>query len=228
MSKLSSTTGSQSGVVDGSGTRVKTGLSSSCRCLATKHPCFSNCMKCGFIFCLEDKDLVLQKGCLQCGNVVIPPMSSSGALSLGKTSQMAYALKDKLLQFDREHAKRTQVFDAQADYYETTVWLTEEEKEAIDKQQQTRRDQQKISGRQAFLSVRLDGVKGKGVATQSFRRNNEEANLESEDLRSTDERGYCDSSLDNDGLSVVAHNASLLMNENTCGGVYRLLRKRML
>jgi hypothetical protein len=32
---------------------------------------------------------------------------------------MAYRQKDKLLMFDKEHAKRTHVHDAQADYYET-------------------------------------------------------------------------------------------------------------
>ena len=44
----------------------------------------------------------------------------------------AYSQKDKLLLFDREHAKRTHVHDAQADYYESSAWLTAEEKKQID------------------------------------------------------------------------------------------------
>jgi hypothetical protein len=45
-----------------------------------------------------------------------------------------------LLQFDKEHAKRTHVHDAQGDYYESGgAWLTEAEKIAINKKDEARR-----------------------------------------------------------------------------------------
>ena len=43
-----------------------------------------------------------------------------------------------MLQFDRETAKRTQVLDAQSDYYTSSTWLEEEEKAAIDAKERTR------------------------------------------------------------------------------------------
>ncbi len=59
---------------------------------------------------------------------------------LGEESVRAYAHKDKLLFFDKEHAKRTRVLDAQGDYYNTSAWLTEEEKEEIAERERRRRE----------------------------------------------------------------------------------------
>ena len=63
-----------------------------------------------------------------------PPMSAEMATAahFDSASVRAYSQKDKLLLFDREHAKRTHVHDAQADYYESSAWLTPEEKKQID------------------------------------------------------------------------------------------------
>lgn len=62
-------------------------------------------------------------------------MRQSGA---DESTVRAYELKDKLLQFDRETAKRTQVLDAQSDYYTSSTWLDEEEKAAIDAKEKAR------------------------------------------------------------------------------------------
>ena len=62
-------------------------------------------------------------------------MTASDALDMGydEATVNAYRMLDKLLQFDRENAQRTHVHDAQEDHYETGTWLTEEEKEDIDR-----------------------------------------------------------------------------------------------
>lgn len=54
----------------------------------------------------------------------------------------AWKLKEQLLQFDKDHAKRTVVLDDQADYYsnQTSAWLDHGEQEKA-KQDEDRRIQ---------------------------------------------------------------------------------------
>ncbi len=48
----------------------------------------------------------------------------------------AFLRKERLLRFDRDFARRTQILDDQADYQAPSTWMTEEEKmEAEEKQQ---------------------------------------------------------------------------------------------
>jgi len=74
------------------------------------------------------------KECGFCGSALKLPMTADMAAlaKLDALTVKAYAQKDKLLLFDREHAKRTHVHDAQADYYDSSAWLTPEEKQLID------------------------------------------------------------------------------------------------
>jgi hypothetical protein len=67
-------------------------------------------------------------------------MTAEDAANAGynETTVQAYKMLDKLLQFDKENAQRTHVHDAQADYYETGTWLTEEEKADIDRREKLR------------------------------------------------------------------------------------------
>jgi hypothetical protein len=69
----------------------------------------------------------------------------------------AYRQKDKLLTFDREHAKRTHVNDAQSDYYESSTWLSDAEKADLDRKEQLRRDAAKPSNRRYKMSFDLAG-----------------------------------------------------------------------
>ena len=39
----------------------------------------------------------------------------------------AWIQKERLLRFDREFAKRTEIFDDQADYQGPSIWMTDEE-----------------------------------------------------------------------------------------------------
>jgi len=192
-----------------------------CRCLGTKHPAFTNCVGCGFIFCVEDEGCAREQGCFVCKSPVEGPLSAAQIRQTcdDPATVRAYELKDKLLQFDLENAKRTHVLDAQADYYETTVWLTEEEKAAIDERQRVRREKLLPSSRRSYLTVNIHGG-GRATAVASFRRTVTEGEDEEEEEFATQGCG-----LHSEDTPPVP-NESLLANENRVGGVYRLLLER--
>jgi hypothetical protein len=50
-------------------------------------------------------------------------------------SGKAFLQKDRLLQFDRDFARRTEVFDDQEDYQAPSTWMTEEEKKEAEENQ---------------------------------------------------------------------------------------------
>lgn len=122
-----------------------------CGCMGTVHKPINNCLNCGRIVCQnENKD-----NCLYCGHELIAIMSAEDASKSGAdpATVAAYKLKDTLLVYDREHAKRTQVHDAQADYYESSTWLTPEEKARIDEKERLRRS---TMGRRPGKNMQLD------------------------------------------------------------------------
>lgn len=178
--------------------------------MALKHECYSNCQSCGLIFCVEEEQIVSQHGCYVCknGRPVSRPLTSQ-QLGGGVTSEerAAYALKDKLLQFDLENAKRSHVHDAQADYYETATWLTEEEKLAIDARQKARREALQPSSRRRFLNVHIGS--GGGRADSSFKKSVEEDGQGSEEEEAT---------------AIV--NVGLSSNKSHAGELYRRMMER--
>eukprot|EP01031_Cornospumella_fuschlensis_P010592 gene10592-12969_t len=74
--------------------------------------------------------------CPFCGSVFFVPSEHPDQHSAA--AKAAYEQRDRLLTFDREHAKRTQVRDAQADYYVTNAWSTQEEREQADEEDKKR------------------------------------------------------------------------------------------
>lgn len=66
-------------------------------------------------------------------------------------------VKDKLMKFDREHAKRTEVRDTQSDYYTSNNWLSEEEKTEAEKKEKLRIESKKRSNRPVNISIDLVG-----------------------------------------------------------------------
>ena len=50
-------------------------------------------------------------------------------------SDKAQQHKERLLQFDREFARRTVVLDDQSDYYSSQNWLSEDEKREADERE---------------------------------------------------------------------------------------------
>lgn len=132
-----------------------------CGCFATHHDYVSSCRQCGRIHCSSEG----VGSCLFCGEDLLLPCSAESIQeffqggNVDESTIAAYKQKDKLLLFDREHAKRTQVKDAQGDYYETSTWLTAEEKAAIDEKERARLDKYKRSGRQMKISFDIAGRK---------------------------------------------------------------------
>jgi hypothetical protein len=126
--------------------KVETGKS--CGCHASKHACMGNCTCCGRIHCSAEiaktQDSEMSKfPCLSCRNPVLSPRNAetverSGCQSAEELS--AYQRKDRLLGFDKEHKKRTRIFDAQGDYYESEIWLSEEEKASLREKEEKRRE----------------------------------------------------------------------------------------
>lgn len=86
-----------------------------CGCFATHHDYCTSCMSCGRIHCSIEGFGT----CIFCGSDLFPPLSADivcDSLGYPENNEIilgAYLQKDKLLQFDKEHAKRTQVHDAQ-------------------------------------------------------------------------------------------------------------------
>ena len=125
-------------------------------------------------------------------------MTSEEATLLGydESTIKAYKMLDKLLQFDKENAQRTHVHDAQADYYETGTWLTEEEKADIAKREALRQEAKKKKS-QRKINIRFD-IAGRRVV---------DYNEEDADIADSDEPSgtfqVCSVQLDNDGERPV-------------------------
>lgn len=111
---------------------------SNCGCMATSHPFAGSCMQCGRIMCQKEVEGASNEflNCLFCGAVIVSACSSEEATLHGFDEMtvnsyrhkvtiypqllLKYMLKmevsfsqDKLLKYDKENAKRTQVHDAQ-------------------------------------------------------------------------------------------------------------------
>lgn len=82
-----------------------------CGCMASSHRFYANCTNCGLIHCEEEVvDL-----CLFCNSALEPPFDAQEAQNrrLNADTIQAYATKDRLLMYDKENTKRTNVKDAQ-------------------------------------------------------------------------------------------------------------------
>lgn len=86
-----------------------------CGCFGTKYKALTNCLYCGRISCeKEGYDF-----CPFCGFMVEPGLNGN---------EKAFLQKERLLRFDRDFARRTKVFDDQADFQAPSTWMSEEEK----------------------------------------------------------------------------------------------------
>jgi len=162
----------------------------SCNCMATRHKFNTSCKGCGWIACVNHK----LDQCGFCKEKLQPTMTSEEAILLGydESTIKAYKMLDKLLQFDKENAQRTHVHDAQADYYETGTWLTEEEKADIAKREALRQEAKKKKS-QRKINIRFD-IAGRRVVDY----NEEDADIADSDEPSASFQ-VCSVQLDNDG-----------------------------
>jgi hypothetical protein len=129
-----------------------------CGCMGSRHKYISSCSNCGRIVCESEHPPPYP--CVVCGVEVLNPMTAEQAFEAGFDEALvkSYKQKDKLLVFDREHAARTHVYDDQADYYETSTWLTEEEKISIDLREKKRRDKYKRINKKTTLSLDVSAM----------------------------------------------------------------------
>jgi hypothetical protein len=102
---------------------VESSQRSSCGCQGTRHKLFASCTSCGRIICDAEKGCVQATttpfACLHCGEPTArQPLTAEQvfALCVDDETVIVYKHKDKLLQFDKENAKRTQVLDSQVVY----------------------------------------------------------------------------------------------------------------
>jgi len=103
-----------------------------CGCFGTKYKPLTNCLHCGRIVCEKEG----YGYCAFCGNLIEEIQTIPGT-----PMDEATIHKERLLRYDKECAKRTKVYDDQADYFKssTSTWLTEEERENAFEQDEKQR-----------------------------------------------------------------------------------------
>jgi Putative zinc finger motif, C2HC5-type. len=107
-----------------------------CGCFGTVHKPLTNCLHCGRISCEKEGYDYCPFCSFLIEQVKVVPI-------LGEEFDKAVMHKERLLQFDRENASRTIVYDDQADYFQNShcTWLTEDErKDALSKEEKRRKD----------------------------------------------------------------------------------------
>mmetsp|Transcript_24207 Transcript_24207/g.57261 ORF Transcript_24207/g.57261 Transcript_24207/m.57261 type:complete len:330 (+) Transcript_24207:72-1061(+) len=98
-----------------------------CGCFGTKHEPLTNCLLCGRISCvIESYDY-----CPFCSYLLEEVKVDESQAKDDK----AWIQKERLLRFDREFARRTEIFDDQADYQNPTTWMSEEERQEAEEKQ---------------------------------------------------------------------------------------------
>ncbi|KAF0915397.1 hypothetical protein E2562_036095 [Oryza meyeriana var. granulata] len=107
-----------------------------CSCQARQHNLVSNCLSCGKIVCEQ----VGEGPCSFCGTLVLMEGSTYAGLSdVGiplSEAEAAAAYAKRLVDYDRNSAARTKVYDDQSDYFEMegNSWLSSKEKSDLKKQ----------------------------------------------------------------------------------------------
>ncbi|CAN6174305.1 unnamed protein product [Urochloa humidicola] len=110
-----------------------------CSCQARQHSLVSNCLSCGKIVCEQEGE----GPCSFCGALVLKEGSTYAGLSdvglpLSEAEAAAEAYAKRLVDYDRNAAARTKVYDDQSDYFEMegNSWLSSKEKSVLQKQQE--------------------------------------------------------------------------------------------
>jgi len=82
-----------------------------CDCQAQKHDLIGNCLSCGRIICAQEGE----GPCLFCGALVSGESACANASDDGLAKAIEH--KNRLLDFDRNATRRTEVVDDESDYY---------------------------------------------------------------------------------------------------------------
>uniref|UniRef100_G3PXV0 Activating signal cointegrator 1 n=1 Tax=Gasterosteus aculeatus aculeatus TaxID=481459 RepID=G3PXV0_GASAC len=155
----------------------------SCDCLAQKHKLINNCISCGRIVCEQEGS----GPCLFCKNLVctreeqeILQRDSNKSQKLRKKLmgdggerdylpsqeakikaglEKAVQHKEKLLEYDKNSVRRTQVLDDEADYFatESNQWLSPDERERLRKQEAELRELRHASRKDRKITLDFAG-----------------------------------------------------------------------
>ncbi|KAM3877415.1 activating signal cointegrator 1 [Diretmus argenteus] len=155
-----------------------------CECLAQKHNLINNCITCGRIVCEQEGS----GPCLFCGNLVctkeeqeILQRDSNKSQKLRKKLmecadrdylphqevrmkaglEKALQHKDKLLEYDKNSVRRTQVLDDESDYFATdsNQWLSPNEREKLRKKEEELRELRHASRKDRKITLDFAGRK---------------------------------------------------------------------
>ncbi|XP_013857025.1 activating signal cointegrator 1 [Austrofundulus limnaeus] len=155
----------------------------SCECLAQKHKLINNCVSCGRIVCEQEGS----GPCLFCGSLVctreeqeilqrdsnksqklrkklmgdcgerelLPHQEAKIKAGLDKAIQH----KEKLLEFDKNSVRRTQVLDDESDYFatESNQWLSPGEREKLRKKEEELRELRHASRKDRKITLDFAG-----------------------------------------------------------------------
>ncbi|XP_033488714.1 activating signal cointegrator 1 [Epinephelus lanceolatus] len=154
-----------------------------CDCLAQKHKLINNCISCGRIVCEQEGS----GPCLFCGSLVctreeqeILQRDSNKSQKLRKKLmgdggerdylphqeakmkaglEKAVQHKDKLLEYDRNSVRRTQVLDDESDYFATdsNQWLSPGEREKLRKKEEELRELRHASRKDRKITLDFAG-----------------------------------------------------------------------
>ncbi|KAK3133318.1 hypothetical protein QOZ80_6AG0535020 [Eleusine coracana subsp. coracana] len=157
-----------------------------CSCQARQHNLISNCLSCGKIVCEQEGE----GPCSFCGALVLKEGSTYAGLNdvglpLSESEAAAEAYAKRLVDYDRNSAARTKVYDDQSDYYEMegNSWLSSKEKSNLKKQQEEA--QEAANKQKGKVTVTFDLVGRKVILN-----NDDPTELESEHpiLRPSEEK----------------------------------------
>ncbi|XP_031704086.1 activating signal cointegrator 1 isoform X2 [Anarrhichthys ocellatus] len=154
-----------------------------CDCLAQKHKLINNCISCGRIVCQQEGS----GPCLFCGSLVctgeeqeILQRDSNKSQKLRKKLmgdpaerdylprqeakmkaglEKAVQHKEKLLEYDKNSVRRTQVLDDESDYFatESNQWLSPNEREKLRKQEEELRELRYASRKDRKITLDFAG-----------------------------------------------------------------------
>nr|XP_057945728.1 activating signal cointegrator 1 isoform X2 [Doryrhamphus excisus]XP_057945729.1 activating signal cointegrator 1 isoform X2 [Doryrhamphus excisus]XP_057945730.1 activating signal cointegrator 1 isoform X2 [Doryrhamphus excisus]XP_057945731.1 activating signal cointegrator 1 isoform X2 [Doryrhamphus excisus] len=155
----------------------------SCECLAQKHRLINNCISCGRIVCeqegsgpclfcsklvctKEEEEILLRdsnksqklrkKLMGDCGERDYPALKES---KMKAGLEKAIQHKEKLLEYDRNSVKRTQVLDDESDYFatESNQWLSATERDKLRKKEEELRELRHASRKDRKITLDFAG-----------------------------------------------------------------------
>lgn len=117
-----------------------------CGCQARLHALVNNCVRCGRIVCTREG----AGACFHCGATVYAVSGEAAenvaavtALESGASQKEIAGLQKaqehlgRLLDYDQNAVRRTTVFDDQADYFDMSKWLSDEERKVLKQKEES-------------------------------------------------------------------------------------------